>query len=124
MSRYLSLEQIAEIHDEMLARFGGSPGIRDHDALQSAVARPASGYYSDVIEGAAALMESLSQNHPFVDGNKRTCITAAAVFLRLNGYKLVFADPEAYNWLIGLYSGGQLRKQNLESWLRAHPVAQ
>jgi death-on-curing protein len=74
----------------LIARFGGSDGIRDHGALESALARPRSGYYSDLIQEAAALWESLSQNHAFVDGNKRVAVTVTAAFLRVNGYRLEF----------------------------------
>lgn len=94
MSRYPSLKDVLAIHDEMVAGFGGITGIRDMNDLHSAVGRPQNGYYSDVIEEAAALFESLAQNHPSLDGNKRTAITAAAVFLAINGYTLSF---EAYS---------------------------
>jgi death on curing protein len=87
--------------------------------LHSAVGRLESGYYADAIE-EAALFESLSQNHPFLDGNKRTAITATGVFLLLNGYRLVFEDLEAYNWLIGLYESGRVNKSMIEPWLRQH----
>jgi len=79
-----------------------------------------SGYYSDAIEEAAALFESLAQNHPFLDGNKRTAITATAVFLRLNSYKLVFDDVEAYESLISLYETGRVTKAAVAEWLRSH----
>jgi death-on-curing protein len=118
--RYLSADEVVEINAEMVSKFGGIHGLRDRGALQSAVARPQSGYYSDVIEEAAALFESLSQNHAFLDGNKRTAITATAVFLMLNGYKLHFSDLETYQWLVGLYEAGQVRKPVIESWLREH----
>ncbi|MGH9632317.1 MAG: type II toxin-antitoxin system death-on-curing family toxin [Bryobacteraceae bacterium] len=72
MSRYLSFDEVLEINAEMVRQFGGAYGLRDAGALHAAVARPQSGYYADVIEEAAALFESLSQNHPFVDVNKRT----------------------------------------------------
>ena len=71
-------------------------GIRDAAALESALARPRSGYYSDLIQEAAALWESLSQNHAFVDGNKRVAVTMTAAFLRVNGYRLGFDDLEAF----------------------------
>ena len=71
MTRYLSVEELKTIHAEMLARFGGTQGVRDPNALSSAVGRPQSGYYADVIEEAAALFESLSQNHPFVETSGR-----------------------------------------------------
>ena len=120
MTRYLSVEDVLAIHDEMIARFGGIKGARDVNALSSAVGRPQSGYYSDAIEKAPALFESLAQNHPFIDGNKRTAFAVTAVFLRLNGYKLVFNDREGYEWLISLYETQQVTKVALEEWLRSH----
>lgn len=123
MTRYLSVEDILTIHAELLARFGGISGVRDANGLSSAVGRPQSGYYADVIEEAAALFESLSQNHPFVDGNKRTAIAATSVFLRINGYKLLFDDLQAYEWLISLYETGRMKKAVLEEWLRSHAQA-
>lgn len=69
MSRYLTVAEVVEINAEMVRKFGGTHALRDAGLLQSAVARPQSGYYADVFEEAAALFESLSQNHPFVDGN-------------------------------------------------------
>jgi death-on-curing protein len=70
------------------------------------------------------LFESLSQNHPFLDGNKRTAITATGVFLLLNDYRLYFDDLYAYNWLIGLYESGKVSKSAIEPWLRkrAEPI--
>ena len=120
MSRYLTVTEVVEINAEMVRRFGGTHALRDAGLLQSAVARPQSGYYADVIEEAAALFESLSQNHPFVDGNKRTAITATGVFLLLNVYKLHFSDLDAYNWLIGLYETDLMNKAVIEPWLRQH----
>jgi death on curing protein len=120
VSRYLSPIEIVVIHEEMTARFGGVNGIRDSNGLNSAVGRPQSGYYADVIEEAAALFESLSQNHPFIDGNKRTAIASAAVFLRLNGYKLKFDDIDAYNWLIARYEKNEVTKDRIDEWFRRH----
>ena len=98
-------------------------GIRDRGALESALARPQTGYYTDVIQEAAALWESLSQNHPFIDSNKRVAITTTAAFLRVNGYRLSFNDREAYDFLIGLYMDGRFRMAELEEWLRPHATA-
>ena len=120
MSRYLALRDILAFHADLIARFGGTLGVRDQGALESAVARPQNGYYSDIIEEAAALWESLSQNHPFLDGNKRTAITATAIFLRMNGYRLSFTDADAYQWLMKQYETGTLKKTILEDWLRQH----
>jgi death-on-curing protein len=120
VSRYLSLEEVIEINSEMIRRFGGIHGVRDAGALEAAVARPMSGYYQDLFEEAAALFESLSQNHPFADGNKRTAIVATAVFLILNKYELAFNDVEAYDWLMALYRTGKLTKSSIEAWIREH----
>ena len=116
MSRYLVVNEVLEINAEVVRKFGGIHGLRDSGALQSAVGRLESGYYADTIEEASALFESLSQNHPFLDGNKRTAITATGVFLLLNGYRLLFDDLEGYNWLMGLYESGRVS----EPWLRQH----
>lgn len=120
VTRYPTLEEIIAAHEILIHRFGGTTGIRDRGALESAVARPQSGYYSDVIAEAAALWESLSQNHPFLDGNKRIAITATAAFLRMNGYKLEFNDTDAYRFLIGLFESGSMRFSALENWLLRH----
>lgn len=94
--------------------------MRDRGALESALARPQSGYYADIIQEAAALWESLSQNHPFVDGNKRVAVTVTAAFLKVNGYRLAFNDNAAFSFLVGLYETGSLRFKELEGWLRQH----
>lgn len=104
----------------MIQEWGGLAGIREQGALESAVARPQTGYYADLVEEAAALCESLLQNHPFIDGNKRTAITATAVFLRLNDYDLVFVDREMYDWLMNLYETSRVSKVAIEAWLRVH----
>ena len=92
--QYLSPEQVLFIHARLIAETGGEHGVRDIGLLQSAVARPKATFdnkelYPDVANKAAALMESLINNHPFVDGNKRTGITAAVLFLRINNYGMV-----------------------------------
>ena len=120
MTVYPSLDEVLSAHRRLIALFGGAQGVRDLGALEAALARPQSGYYRDVIEEAAALLESLSQNHPFVDGNKRTAIAVTAAFLRVNGFRLEFDDLQAYEFLIGLYERGQFRFERLEPWLREH----
>ena len=67
-----TIEEVIEFHDALISEFGGATGVRDEGALASAIMRPQMGYYDTLIEEAAALMESLAMNHPFVDGNKRT----------------------------------------------------
>lgn len=121
MSRdYLDAELVLEIHAVQIARFGGSAGLRDPGQLDAALHRPQSGYYRDLIEEAAALWESLSQNHPFIDGNKRTAFASTFVFLGLNGMTLTAELPETMKFVTGLYDSGQFRFEKLESWLRAN----
>jgi len=122
VTSYPTVDEVIAVHARLIARFGGSIGVRDRGALESALARPQSGYYDDLIQEAAALWESLSQNHPFVDGNKRVAVTVTAAFLRVNGYRLEFDDLEAFSFLVGLYETGTLRFKELEVWLRQHAV--
>ncbi len=123
MTVYLSVEQLILINVEMIKEWGGIAGVRDRRALEAAVARPLSGYYADLIEQAAALCESLLQNHPFIDGNKRSAITATGVFLRMNDYELIFVDREMYNWLMNLYETNRVTKAAIEVWLRTHAIS-
>jgi death-on-curing protein len=115
---YLEKNLVVAIHEELIARFGGIRGIRDEALLESAVARCRCGYYSDHLEEAAALMESLANNHPFLDGNKRIAVTAACVFLQLNGYIVEFEDSAAYNFISGLFSRREYSFVHLLTWLR------
>lgn len=80
--------------------------------------RPQTGYYADVIEEAAALWESLSQNHTFVAGNQRTAFAAAYTFLAINGWRLT-ADPDAtHRFMLGLYESQGFAFEALAIWLR------
>jgi len=95
--KYLTPEQVLFIHARLIEETGGSHGVRDLGLLLAALARPQTTFdgqelYPDLFSKAAALVESLIQNHPFVDGNKRTGITSAALFLGINGYKLTISN--------------------------------
>lgn len=97
--KYLTPEQVLFIHARLIDETGGKHGIRDLGLLLSALARPQATFdgnelYPDLFNKAAALMESLTQNHPFLDGNKRTGITTTAMFLQINGYKLTASNTE------------------------------
>jgi len=118
MPDYLTLTEVLAIHEELINLYGGAHGVRDMGSLESALFRPQTGYYDDVIAEAAALLESLAINHPFIDGNKRIAFAVADVYLRLNGY--VFdADPiKAYGFMISLFESGAFRFERLEPWLR------
>lgn len=123
MTLYPSVDEVVAAHFRLIALFGGAQGVREIGALESALARPQSGYYKDIIEQGAAMMESLSQNHPFLDGNKRTAIAVTAAFLRMNGWRLEFDDWGTYEFLIQLYERDQFRFEPLEVWLRQHSHA-
>jgi len=123
VTRYPTFEETLAVHAKLIARFGGSTGLRDRAGLESALARPRIGYYSDIIQEAAALWESLSQNHAFVDGNKRVAVTMTAAFLCVNGYRLEFDDGQTFLFLVDLYETGRMRFQQLDRWLREHVVA-
>src|SRR5688572_26616543 len=117
---YLTLTDVIEMHRQLIARFGGSHGIREIGALESAVLRPQMGYYEDLIAEAAALMESLAMNHPFVDGNKRIAFFAADTFLRVNGQWIDCDNAESYRDFMAMFEQGMFDFQHLEAWLRNH----
>ncbi len=117
---YLTLEDALYIHAEQLRLFGGAKGVRDHGLIESALLRPQTGYYADLVEQASALWESLAMNHGFVDGNKRVAFACMDIFLGLNGAALD-AEPEAVIAFIYRHlEAGTFRKPVLEEWLRAH----
>ncbi len=117
-TKYLSKENIIAIHHELIERFGGIQGIRDEALLESAVGRSHSGYYADHLEEAAALMESLGGNHPFIDGNKRIAVTAAFASLMLNDYELALDDAAAYEFITQLFESREFTYARLETWVR------
>ncbi|MCY3994359.1 MAG: type II toxin-antitoxin system death-on-curing family toxin [Caldilineaceae bacterium] len=84
------------IHDALIDEFCGAPGLRDEGALAAALMRPQLGYYDSLIEEAAALLESLANNYPFVDGNKRTTFAVTDIFLHLHGYYIDCDSREAF----------------------------
>ena len=120
MRDYLTVDDVIVMHHELIGRFGGAHGIRDMGALESAVFRPQTGYYDDVIAEAAALLESLAITHPFIDGNKRIAFAAADVFLRMNGFEITAEPDAAYEFLIGLFESGTFRFAELEPWIRTN----
>src|SRR5262245_37832069 len=100
MILFPTLDEALLLHAALIERFGGSPGVRDLGLLDSALHRPQSGYYEDIIEMAAALFESLSQNHPFVDGNKRVAFFLTDVFLRLNGWRIEVTANAGHRFIV------------------------
>lgn len=115
---FLTLDEVREIHVVLIKRFGGPEGVRDMGLLESALYRPQSGYYADLTEMASAMFDSLINNHPFVDGNKRVAFFATDVFLRLNGYSFVVEAKSAHTFLLELFETDECDMAHLLPWIR------
>ena len=121
---YLTAEQILFLHARLIAETGGSHGLREPDRLLSAVGRPQAIFegqelYPDIYSKAAALLDSLIRNHPFIDGNKRTAIAAAAIFLRQNGLYLQAEKLELERFTLGA-AQAQFTLEQIVTWLRTY----
>jgi len=122
--RYLSSEQVLFIHARVIDETGGAHGVRDIGLLQSAVARPKSTFggkdlYPDVLSKAAALVESLARNHPFVDGNKRTAIISTGIFLGMNSVHLQATQKELVRFTLSM-AVGKVSDAAAIDWLKTH----
>jgi death-on-curing protein len=117
MTDYLTVIEVLAIHEDQIDRYGGSSGIRDLGLLEAALFRPQTGYYADLLDEAAALWESLSQNHPFIDGNKRTSFAVAYTFLIINGARLMASAEATQEFVLGLYAAGTFDFEHLSQWL-------
>ena len=124
MTRYLTIPQILFLHARLTEETGGSHGLREMALLEAASARPQATFesqdlYPDLFSKTAALLDSLINNHPFVDGNKRTGIAAAGLFLRQNGYRLTASNPELEVFTLKIASS---RSEIVEivAWLQVH----
>ena len=121
---YLSSEQVLFIHSRIIDLTGGAHGCRDLGLLQSAVSRPKATFggrelYPELFHKTAALMESIACNHPFIDGNKRTAIVSAGLFLEKNGYRLRATQKELERFTLSV----AVRKPQFEklvAWFRTH----
>jgi death-on-curing protein len=120
MRDYPTVAEVLAIHADQIERYGGSHGIRDPGLLEAALFRPQTGYYADLIEEAAALWESMSQNHPFLDGNKRTAFATTYTFLAINRARLTASAQETQNFLLALYEDNRFGFDKLVPWLRAN----
>ena len=118
MTDYLTPIEVLAIHADLIERYGGSMEIRDRGLLEAALFRPQTGYYADLIEEAAALWESLAQNHPFIDGNKRTAFAVMYTFLAINGIRLSADASATYRFISTLYNEKDFSFDRLAAWLR------
>jgi death-on-curing protein len=116
---YLTLQETLELHEQLILRFGGPSGVRDMGLLESALVRPQSGYYETLSMQAAALLQSLCQNHCFVDGNKRVAFAATAIFLRMNGYRLNVRADEGEAFLVDQIIRGRIAIEDIATWLES-----
>lgn len=122
---WVSAEFVGLIHDQQIVRFGGGSGLRDAGLLLSALARPenlAAYGDPDVAAHAASYAFGIARNHPFVDGNKRTALVTAAVFLLENGHELVAPEANAVVTILAL-AAGDLTEEALADWIRANIIA-
>lgn len=120
---YLTLEDVLYLHDDQLRLFGGAAGVRDEGLILSALLRPQTGYYNDLIEEAAALWESLAMNHGFIDGNKRVAFASLLAFLGLNGLMLTAEPDDVIAFIYGHLEAGTFRKDVLDAWLRTNTAS-
>ena len=107
---FLTLDDVLEIHEQQIELYGGSHGLRDPGALESAVATPQATFGGEYLHGspylmAAAYLFHITQNHPFVDGNKRAGANAAITFLLMNNLEPVFAEDALVDLVLGVAQG-------------------
>jgi death-on-curing protein len=119
---YLTVAEVIAIHHHQIDEYGGIHGLRDQGALESAVFRPQTGYYSDLSEEAAALLESLVNNHAFLDGNKRVGFAAAHTFLLVNGFDLDITSKAGFDFMMKALAGNKFRFVLLHEWIARHLI--
>ena len=120
--RWLEAADIAAMHREVIAEFGGRPGLRDQTLLESAAARPkhlAAYGPASAFDLAAAYAFGLARNHPFIDGNKRIALVASLTFLALNGWEVQAEETATVLVFVDL-AAGKLDEKQLARWLEAN----
>jgi|SRR5580698_4250808 death-on-curing protein len=120
MSDYLTVAEVYRMQHRLIELFGGLHGVRDKGAVEAAVFRPQTGYYNSLEEEAAVLMESLGNNHGFLDGNKRIAFIAADVFLRRNGFYIEVEGVDGHVFICGSMERREFRFALILDWIRAH----
>jgi len=120
---YLTVAEVITIHAILIKKYGGSEGIRDPGALEAALYRPQTGYYSGAIEQAAALVESLGMNHPVVDGNKRVSFAVMDIFLRINGYRIEASSKAIEAWMMERFKTASFDFESWAQWLKLNTKA-
>lgn len=118
MIEYVTTADALFFHRLLIERYGGAAGVRDLGALESALHRPQTGYYDTILHEAASLVESLVQNHPFVDGNKRVAFAVVDVFLRINGHGITADSTSIYAHMMQLFAAHSFDLEHLIPWLQ------
>jgi len=124
MPKFLMLDEVLLIHKDQIDRYGGQPGIRDLNLLKSALAMPQAGFgeeysHEDLVEMAAAYLYHIIRNHPFMDGNKRTGLVAALVFLALHSIEIETAETKLENLIWGV-AEGRIKKAEVAEFLNSN----
>ncbi len=114
------MAEVYRMQHRLIELFGGMHGVRDMGAVEAAVFRPQTGYYDSIEEEAAALMESLGNNHGFLDGNKCVAFTAADVFLRRNGFFIDSDGKDGCAFIYGSMDRGEFRFARIVEWIRGN----
>jgi death-on-curing protein len=117
---YPTVAEAMEIHRLLISEFGGMRGLRDRGLLEAAIYRPQNGYHDDLIHEAAALVESLANNHAFLDGNKRISLAVTDTFLRVNGFYLELEPLTAHRFITEAISKREFRIRQIREWLTGH----
>src|SRR5713226_1592783 len=120
MAEYLTVAEVYRMQHRLIELLSGMQGVRDLGAVEAAVFRPQTGYYDSIEEEAAALMESLGNNHGFLDGNKRIAFTAADVFLRRNGFYIEVEGQDGHAFITGSMERHEFRFAQILDWIRQH----
>ena len=120
----LNLRQVLLLHEYMIKKHGGSPGVRDMGMLKSAIFRPFATYggedlYKDIYLKSGALLQSIAKNHPFVDGNKRTAYTVTYTFLKLNLIQIIITNKQVVEFMVRV-TEENLSVDEISFWLKKH----
>jgi death-on-curing protein len=127
VTHYVTPEQVLFLHSRLIVETGGGHGVRDLGMMLSALGRPQVTFedkelYPELFTKTAALMDSLVRNHSFIDGNKRTAITASGIFLKINGYQLVVENGEMVRFTLAC-AQSQLSFDEISDWFRRYSVS-
>ena len=114
--KFLSLDEVLELHADQISSFGGTDGVRDEGLLESALAQPQATFggqflHPTISEQAAAYLYHIAMNHPFIDGNKRTAFAVMDTFLRLNGCALNLTDDRAFDLVMRVAQGTMTKEE-------------